>query len=167
MSTQAPTIEQAKPVGPEAAREQERLALAGQARRGSSWFYWIAGLSVVNSVVIASGGSWSFVLGLGLTAGVDYIAREAVGSGLAMAWGFNAAVCASFALFGYFASRERRWAYLAGLAAYIADAALVLAARDWLGVAVHVLGLYFIWAGLSALAKRSKMDQSPAAPATP
>jgi len=162
MSTQAPTIEQAKPVSP----EQERLHLTAQARRGSSWFYWIAGLSLVNSIVVASGGSWSFVLGLGLTAGVDYIAREAVGSGLVMAWAFNAAVCAAFVLFGYFARRERRWAYLAGFAAYIADAALVLAARDWLGVAVHVLGLFFIWAGLSALTKRSKMDQPSAAPAT-
>jgi len=165
MSTQAPTIEQAKTVSPESAREQERLLLTTQARRGSAWFYWIAGLSLVNSIVISSGGSWSFVLGLGLTAGVDYIARDATGSGLVMAWAFNVVVCAVFVLFGYFARQERRWAYLAGIAAYAADGVLVIAARDWLAVAVHVLGLFFIWGGLSALTKRHKLGQSPVSPA--
>ena len=41
--------------------------LAAQTTNGASWFYWIAGLSAINSVVYLSGSDWSFLAGLGLT----------------------------------------------------------------------------------------------------
>jgi len=163
MSTQARTLKQAESVSPKIARQRERAMLGSQADRGSGWFYWIAGLSLAQSILIQSGGSWSFVFGLWLTAGVDYLAQDAAGLGQALAWFLNALVMATFVVFGYFARQEHRWAYVAGITAYAADGALTVAARDWLGVAVHVLGLFFLWGGLAAVNKRRQMDQARAA----
>src|SRR5436189_2962081 len=49
----------------------EMLALHMQGRRGANWFYWVAGLSLVNSAVILGGGSLFFVIGLGATLVAD------------------------------------------------------------------------------------------------
>lgn len=163
MSTQAPTLQQAKSVSPEIARQRELAELGSQAGRGSGWFYWIAGLSLVNSILIQSGGSWSFVFGLGLTAGVDYAARDAAGSGQVLAWAFNGVVIILFWVLGYCARREHRWAFLAGMAAYAADGALVVASKDWFAVVVHVAGLLLILNGLAAVSKRRRLAQAPAA----
>ena len=164
MSTQAPTLEQAKSASPAIARERERALLGSRADRGSGWFYWIAGLSLVNSIVIWSGGAWRFVFGLGLTAGVDYVARDAAGLGLGLAWVFNALVIGAFLVFGHFARKGHRWAYLLGMAVYAADGALLVAMQDWLGVAVHAAVLFFICSGLAAVSKRRQMDQASATP---
>ena len=158
MSTQAPILQHAQ-----TARDRDHSHIGSRAGRGSGWFYWIAGLSLVNSILIQSGGSWSFVFGLGLTAGVDYLAQTATGSGQLLAWVFNAVVIGAFVVFGHSARKGHRWAYLAGLAAYSADTALVVASKDWLAVVVHVFGLLLILNGLAALNKRRTMEPSTAA----
>lgn len=43
-----------------------RVELQKRANSGAGWFFWIAGLSVVNSAISLLGGGWSFVLGLGI-----------------------------------------------------------------------------------------------------
>ena len=48
-------------------------ALLAQLKSGANWFYWIAGLSVVNSLIFAFGGHTSFIAGLGLTQLIDGI----------------------------------------------------------------------------------------------
>src|SRR4051794_33834386 len=42
-------------------------ALEKQIKSGADWFFWIAGLSLVNSFVALSGKGWGFILGLGIT----------------------------------------------------------------------------------------------------
>jgi hypothetical protein len=156
MSTQAPILQHVQTA-------RERAQLGTHADRGSGWFYWIAGLSLVNSILIQSGGSWSFVFGLGLTAGVDYLAQNAAGLGQLLAWAFNAAVIGAFVVFGHSARKGHRWAYLIGLTVYAADTLLVLASKDWLAVAVHVFGLLCILNGLSALNRRQLQQSSAGA----
>ena len=56
-------------------------ALLAQLRSGANWFYWIAGLSVVNSLIFAFGGKVSFIAGLGLTQIVDGIFDAIVTAG--------------------------------------------------------------------------------------
>ena len=52
---------------------------------GANWFFWIAGLSVINSLIITFGGEMSFVIGLGITQFIDgiSIALKENGSGAA------------------------------------------------------------------------------------
>ena len=41
---------------------------------GANWFFWIAGLSVVNSLAAFFDVEWGFIIGLGITQIVDGIA---------------------------------------------------------------------------------------------
>ena len=90
---------------------------------GANWFFWIAGLSVVNSLVVVFEGEWSFIIGLGITQIVDAIAMviadEASGSAATIikfvAFAFNAFVALLFVMFGWFARKRQSWAFLVGI----------------------------------------------------
>ena len=56
-------------------RMQIAAALVG-IKRSAGWFDWIAALSVVNSVISLFNGNWTFVLGLGITQVIDYLAQR-------------------------------------------------------------------------------------------
>src|SRR5207245_2159091 len=51
-------------------------------KSGANWFVWIAGLSVVNSIVGMSGGHLHFIFGLGITQIVDALAHQAGSAGM-------------------------------------------------------------------------------------
>ena len=53
-----------------------------QMKSGANWFYWIAGLSLVNSAIYAFGGDISFILGLAATQMVEGITDAAIAEGL-------------------------------------------------------------------------------------
>ena len=59
-------------------RAKQETQLETQHASGANWFYWIAGLSVINSVIILAGGGWGFVVGLGITQFIDAIATVVV-----------------------------------------------------------------------------------------
>ena len=48
-------------------RWAEAEGLRAQMQSGARWFYWIAGLSLINSIAAVSGSNWSFLAGLGIT----------------------------------------------------------------------------------------------------
>jgi hypothetical protein len=118
-------------------------AVASAAR----WFWWIAGLSVVNTAIAASGGAMNFVVGLGITAVADAVFRQQPATGYAV----DAVAVAFFFGMGYFALRGRLWAFYVGAAVYVLDGLIYLRYQDWMPVAFHALALYFIIRGAMAL----------------
>ena len=48
---------------PQSAARPKDPAAAGQLRSGASWFYWVAGLSLINTIAAFSGSSWTFIGG--------------------------------------------------------------------------------------------------------
>ncbi len=42
-----------------------------QNNSGAQWFFWVAALSVVNTLIGLSGSDWSFIIGLGITQMID------------------------------------------------------------------------------------------------
>src|SRR5438309_5023173 len=77
-------------------------------KRGANWFYWIAGLSIINSVAFASGANFHFLAGLGVTEVADAIVDAFVNQGApsafrALAIFFDLIAVAGFALCGFFA----------------------------------------------------------------
>src|SRR5438105_1901125 len=54
--------------------------LLRQLRSGANWFYWIAGLSLLNAVVSLAGATFSLALGLGITLLLDAIGADAGGT---------------------------------------------------------------------------------------
>lgn len=133
---------------------------------GANWFYWIAGLSLVNSVISLFEGNWNFAVGLGITQIFDAIARGAVqeGAGDWIKYAFFALdliAAAVFAIFGIFANRGHSWAFVTGMILFAADGALLLFFGDILGIIIHALALYFLFRGILA-ARQLHRFQKPA-----
>src|SRR5262245_3912821 len=111
------------------------------------WFWWIAGLSLVNTVLAQTGNDANFVVGLGITAMADalFAGDKAVGFVVdAIAIGF-------FVLMGWQAQRGKLWAFYLGLGVYTLDALIYAALKDWLPVGFHALIIYFIAKGAMQL----------------
>jgi hypothetical protein len=145
--------------------------LERRAKAGASNFYWIAGLSVLNSVISAFNGGVAFVVGLGITQFVDAIAGIAAEqapeitlvirvAGLAV----SVVMAGVFVVFGFFGARQHRWAFITGMVLYGLDALLLLFFKDWLGFGFH---LYFMWGlfnGLKALDQLRKIKPAQTIP---
>ena len=134
---------------------QDTTKLAAQAKSGASWFYWIAGLSLVNSAVILLGSDWGFLAGLGITQVVDAIVLEiAPGAGW-LAFTLDLLIAGACVGIGVWAHRSTT-GYITGMALYGLDSLLFLMASDWLGMGFHGLVLFFLWGGLQA---RRQLDR--------
>jgi len=141
---------------------EQKLQLEKRAAQGPGWFFWIAGLSLLNSVLGLLGGSLNFLMGLGIT---QFIAGIAVGLGqvttpqqanLAKGVGFALSVVAAgiFAGFGLL-GRKHRWVYILGMVLYALDSILFLAfGPDFLSFGFHILALVGLFTGLRAMSQR-------------
>ncbi len=123
---------------------------------GSGWFYWIAGLSLITSLVSLSGGSWSFLAGLGITQIFDGFAIGLTNSGAenwvkGLSFFLDLFAAGVFVLIGLFAKKGAKPAYIIGIVLYSIDSVILLVFKEWFGVAFHAYALFQIWAGLSAL----------------
>lgn len=125
-------------------------------KTAGAWLYWIAGLSIINSVIILTGSNWGFVLGLTLTQLIDFVCR-----GIATEFGWAAkivalvldlAIAGFFVALGVFARRRQMWPLVAGLVLYGVDTLLTLFKGNWLGVIWHAWALTCIVIGLRAAA---------------
>ena len=121
-------------------------AAVAQLKSGASWFYWIAGLSLINSIAAVSGGSWRFILGLGITQEIN--AHLESGKGVVLLLDLLAA--GVFILFGIFAHKAHTWAFVLGMALFALDGVIFVLIPDWIGVGFHVLVLYFLFRGFAA-----------------
>lgn len=155
MSTQ--TINSAMLANPVAEAERGKLETA--LKNGAGWFFWIAGLSLVNSLSAAMGSDWGFIFGLGITQVFDGVASQMASGAKFIAFGINCVIAAVFVLFGVFAQRRSKAAFLVGMVIYGLDGGLSLLVGDWLGVIVHGLALAMIFGGYAAT---RKLDLQPA-----
>jgi len=122
-----------------------------QLSRGASWFYWIAALSLVNSIVAITGNDWRFIFGLGITQVLDELGNHFGGAAKFVALGLNLVVAGIFVLFGVFAHKRHLWAFITGMVLFALDALLMLLlVTDWLGLALHGFVLFCLFRGLQA-----------------
>jgi hypothetical protein len=73
---------------------------------GASWFYWIAGLSLINSISALSGSDWRFIFGLGITQIFDGVAEGLPGGGKAIILILDLFVAGLLVMFGVFAYKR-------------------------------------------------------------
>lgn len=121
------------------------------------WFWWIAGLSLVNAVMFFSGSDTNFVIGLAMTtiASVAFKAMPAVAAVLiALTVGFYFAM-------GHYAQRRKLWAFYLGLAVYAVDALIYAAVQDWMSAGFHVLAGYFIFKGVGQIKRGPAVAPAP------
>jgi len=125
------------------------------------WFWWIAGLSLVNLFLFYSGSNTSFVVGLGMTAVVSAMFTDPKVVGLVL----SALIIGHYGVIGYFALREKLWAFYIGLVVYVLDALIYAFFEDWMPVAFHAYVIFHLFKGISALRGRSTAVVAPVEPA--
>ncbi len=125
-------------------------------RRSSGWFYWIAGLSVLNWLAIALDLNVAMIIGLGVTQLVSAVAVAGGREAEELRWilmlvSLIVALVAAgaFVFLGYHARKARLWAQITGAALYGLDAAIFLWVRDWIAVGFHAFVLVMLWSGIS------------------
>jgi len=135
---------------PVAASPGGNPAALAQVKSGASWFYWIAGLSLVNSIAAFSGSDWRFILGLGITKEIDALGQSIEGPGKIIALVLDLVAAGVLVLFGVFGSKGHLWAFVVGMVLFALDGVLFLLVQDWIGVAFHAFVLYCFFRGFQA-----------------
>lgn len=142
------------------------LALESRAKNGANWFFWIAGLSILNSIIFYFDGALTFVMELGLTQIVDgfvYGMSQELSTNVAgilrgMGILVNLLLAGVFVGFGYFAKKGMRWLLITGMVIYAIDAVIVGLFGDWLGVLFHLLALAGLWGGMRAIGQLAQLE---------
>lgn len=140
-------------------------------KSGANWFYWIAGLTIITSLIAFFGGGIRFLISLGLTQIIDGFAE-----GLATELGsavqvigliLDLIVTAVFVLFGYLAGKKMLAMYMVGMVVFLLDGLLALAFQDWISVIAHAVVLFWLFRGYQAgheLVSYEKLMAEQAAP---
>jgi hypothetical protein len=123
---------------------------AAQLRSGASWFYWIAGLSLINSLLAFGGQSWRFIFGLGITQLLDALGGEIASGGKFIALVLDLVVAGVFVLLGVFSHKGHLWAFIVGMVLFALDGLVFLLIKDWLGIGIHAFVLYCLYRGFEA-----------------
>ncbi|HJT28114.1 MAG TPA: hypothetical protein VJ784_11945 [Pyrinomonadaceae bacterium] len=138
-------------------------------RSGVRWFFWIAGLTLVTSLIALFGGGIRFLLSLGLTQFIDAIAavlaKDLGGAVQVVALILDIVAAGVFALFGYLAGKRFLWAYILGMVVFLLDGLLSLAFQDVVGVLAHVVVLFFLVRGYLAGREMVSLEKTMAAEA--
>jgi hypothetical protein len=143
----------------------DRLTLESQLQSGAGWFIWIAGLSLVTSILWHVGSGMGFMFGLGITQVIDgfaLAASEDVATPMikVIALVLDVMVAGIFALFGVFAKKEQQWAFIVGMLLYVLDALIFLLVRDFLSLGVHAFALFCIFKGFKACRELNRMSDN-------
>lgn len=137
-------------------------------KNGANWFYWIAGLSLLNSIIFLFGGDIAFVVGLYMTQLVDTIAYELYTEVIPelsqiikiCAFIINILLAGVYALFGLFANKRHKWSFIVGIVLYSFDTLIAIFIKDFIDVAFHGVALYGIIMDLKANKKLSELESS-------
>ena len=123
-------------------------------KSGANWFYWIAGLTIVTSVIAFGGGGIRFLISLGITQIIDGVATAISegGGGVAkmVALVLSLLISGVFIIFGVLANKKMLWAYMVGMVLFGLDGLLSLVAQDWIGLIAHGVVLFFLARGFMA-----------------
>lgn len=131
----------------------------GEVVNAGRWLYWVAGLSVVNFVLILSGSSWGFALSMGFTDAAAYIASESDGIVKTVIMGIGGVVILGIVGLGWQACEGKMWAFIAGIAILLLDTLLLLpgGVDSLFSIGFHAYAIWCLYTGIRAL-------KSPSAP---
>jgi hypothetical protein len=129
-------------------------ALQQRYKSGARWFFWIAGLSVVTSILSLSGSDIAFFLSLGTTQVIDAFARglaTQLGDGTKfVALILDVVIAGVFAVIGWFALKRHLWSFVLGMTLFALDALILLVFQVWISFVFHALVIFWIFKGYQA-----------------
>lgn len=133
----------APPFAPAAANDPSQEA---RIRSGASWFYWVAALSFINTVLLLTKIGIGFAVGLGFTSITDRVFYSAP----VMALVISAFCSGVIAIFGWFAIKRHAWAFIVGLLLLVLDTVICVLDQSWISVAFHVWAIVSIFMAFRA-----------------
>jgi hypothetical protein len=144
------------------------LNIESRFKSGADWFYWVAALSVINSIIFRVGGSFNFIFGLGLTQTVDAVDWLVVqefpsanaSSVHALSLVLVLLISGLFAFFGLMSRRKVQWIYLTGMVLYLVDGLILLLFKEFLSAAFHIYALVGLFRGYQALRTLRTLEKS-------
>lgn len=117
---------------------------------GADWFFWLAILSVINSLIVYFYNTPNTPVALGLTQWLDGT-HGGLGASMTAGWlVINILIAGVLAMFGLLARRGSDLAFVVGIFLYVIDSFLVLGLRDFWAFGIHLIGLFFLFKGLLA-----------------
>lgn len=117
---------------------------------GADWFFWLAILSVINSLIVYFYNIPNTPVALGITQWIDGT-QGGIKASLTEGWlVIDILVAAVLAAFGLLARRGNDIAFIVGMFLYLIDAFLMIGMRDFFGFGVHLIALFFLFKGLLA-----------------
>jgi hypothetical protein len=123
---------------------------------GASWFYWVAGLSVVNSLLSFFNAGIRMLFGLGITQVTDSLGQGLEGGGRVVSLIVAFVTAGVLVLFGVLGTKRQTWAFAVGVTLYALDMALVLLFGMWLEAAFHGYVLFRLIRGTIACSKLNR-----------
>lgn len=128
-------------------------------QNAANWFYWIAALSLINTISLLAGSDFGFIVGLGITQIFDGILFELMGE--FSAWNLIPAFVFSgtFAVIGYYANKHFKNAFLLGMIFYGFDTILFVIVMDVISIGFHIFALFMIFKGFKHLKESEKNSE--------
>jgi hypothetical protein len=117
---------------------------------GADWFFWLAILSMINSLIVYYYQIPNTPVALGLTQWLDGTSGAFNASMSSSELVTNILIALVLAAFGYLARRGNDIAFVLGMFLYLIDAFLLIGLRDFFGFGVHIIALFFLFKGLLA-----------------
>jgi hypothetical protein len=161
-------VDQSAPVAApvlSAATTAEIKALFETGKNGAAWFYWVAGLSLVNSIAVLIGAQFGFALGLSVTQIADGVATGLVLNGApeyvrGIVFGFNLLVLGMVAGCGWLSQKRVLPVFALGMVLYLLDGLLFLPFGDVISIGIHGFALWCMWKGFQAYRQLAKLELS-------
>ena len=125
-------------------------ALEQRLKSGASWFYWIAAMSLINSILVMTDAGISFAIGLGITRETDHALSNAGMTAKAITFAIDLLAAGVVAMFGFFALKKHAWSFIVGMALLALDTGLTVLEQAWLSTAFHVWALISIFTAFKA-----------------
>lgn len=123
-------------------------------KSGANWYYWIAGLSLANGIMLATETDWGFIFGLGTTQVMQVLLSENATMGFLSILPF----AGIFIAIGYWAGRPSHVGYITGMILYALDGLIYVIAEDWLNAGFHAFALFLINVGRAAIAQTARLE---------
>ncbi len=116
----------------------------------ADWFFWLALLSVINSLLVYFYNIPNTPVALGVTQWLDGT-NGGIGSAMTPGWlVINILIAGGLAMFGLLARKGSDIAFVIGIFIYVIDAFLMIGVKDLFGFGVHLVGIFFLFKGLLA-----------------
>ncbi|MGV3503867.1 MAG: hypothetical protein ACO1O1_09165 [Adhaeribacter sp.] len=141
----------------EAALKTELLKRESAIASGANWFFWIAALSVLNSLLNYFYGNWNFFVGLSGMHLVDMFVQKDATLLRGLGLNLNLGAALLFCWLGLLARKRNRRAFLAGFLLYLADSLVFLLLADSASLGFHALGLFMIVGGYRSVPKAAAL----------